>query len=75
MFVNPSKEETFGLTTLEAISCGTPAIVYKNTACEEVVNLFGGIAVEQSVCAIKLAIEQLMLGGGNFENFIFRNDL
>lgn len=75
VFVNPSKEETFGLTTLEAISCGTPAIVYKNTACEEVVNLFGGIAVEQSVCAIKLAIEQLMLGGGNFENFIFRNDL
>ena len=42
---------------------------------KEVVNLFGGIAVEQSVCAIKLAIEQLMLGGGNFENFIFRNDL
>ena len=59
MFVNPSKEETFGLTTLEALSCGTPAIVYKNTACEEVANLYGGIAVEQSINALKTAIEQL----------------
>lgn len=47
VFVNPSKEETFGLTTLEALSCGTQAIVYKDTACEEVVNKYGGIAVEQ----------------------------
>lgn len=59
VFVNPSKEETFGLTTLEALSCGTPAIVYKNTACEEIANLYGGIAVEQSVSALKIAIEQL----------------
>ena len=44
VYVNLSKEETFGLTTLEALSCGTPAIVYKNTACEEVVKKYGGIA-------------------------------
>ncbi len=36
VFVNPSREETFGLTTLEAVCCGTHAIVYKDTACEEV---------------------------------------
>lgn len=36
-FVNPSKQETFGMTTLEAIYCGTKAIVYEGTACEEVV--------------------------------------
>ncbi len=59
VFVNPSKEETFGLTTLEALSCGTPAIVYENTACEEVAQMYGGLVVEQSVQAIKLAIEQL----------------
>lgn len=59
VFVNPSKEETFGLTTLEAMACGTPAIVYKNTACEEIANLYGGIAVEQSINALKNAIEQL----------------
>jgi len=45
LFVNPSYEETFGLTTLEASNCGTDGIVYAGTACEEVVNLFGGTAV------------------------------
>ena len=49
VFVNPSKEETFGMTTLEAILCGTPAVVYSGTACEEVVNEYGGIAVEPGV--------------------------
>lgn len=47
-FVNPSKEETFGMTTVEATLCGTVAIVYKNTACEEIVNRFGGYAVDQN---------------------------
>ena len=37
VFVNPSYEETFGLTTVEAKLCGTPCIVYKGTACEEIV--------------------------------------
>lgn len=35
-FINPSVEETFGLTTAEAMACGVPVIVYKGTACEEV---------------------------------------
>jgi glycosyltransferase involved in cell wall biosynthesis len=46
VFVNPSREETFGMTTIEAMACGTPAIVYENTACEEVVRTYGGIATE-----------------------------
>ena len=45
VYVNPSVEETFGLTTLEATCCGTKAIVYQDTACEEVAELFGGVAV------------------------------
>lgn len=57
LFVNPSKEETFGLTTIEAQACGTPAIVYKDTACQEVVEKQGGIAVEQNIEALKTAIE------------------
>lgn len=36
VFVNPSKEETFGLVTAEAMACGTPVIVYDSTACAEV---------------------------------------
>jgi len=37
LFINPSKEETFSLTTLEALSCKTATVVYKGTACEEIV--------------------------------------
>ncbi len=45
VFVNPSTEETFGMTAMEARCCGTEAVVYQDTACEEIVNTFGGIAV------------------------------
>ena len=56
VFLNPSKEETFGLTTVEALSCGTPAIVYKDTACEEIVGKYGGIAVDRSVGELYKAV-------------------
>ncbi len=59
VFLNPSKEETFGVTTIEALSCGTYPIVYKGTACEEVVGHYGGIAVEQNLSAIVKAIYQV----------------
>ena len=49
VFANPSKVESYGMTTVEAIACGTPAIVYENTACEEVIRELGhGAAVKQS---------------------------
>lgn len=48
VFVNPSREETFGMTTIEALSCGTVPIVYKDTACEEIVNKYGGIVSDHS---------------------------
>ena len=35
---NASYQETFGLVTAEAISCGTPVIVYNSTACSEYKN-------------------------------------
>ena len=47
VFVNPSVEETFGMTSLEAACCGTPAIVYRGTACEEAAAAYGGIAVDR----------------------------
>ena len=37
VFLNPSVQETFGKTTAEAMSCGTPVIVYNTTACTELV--------------------------------------
>lgn len=59
VFVNPSREESFGMTTIEAKACGTEAIVYKNTACEEIVGKMGGIAVEQNVEALCEAIRRV----------------
>ena len=41
-----SYQETFGMTIAEALACGTPAIVYNNTACPEVISADCGIAVE-----------------------------
>ena len=38
VLLNPSKEETFGMVTAEAIACGIPAIVSNCTACPEVVS-------------------------------------
>lgn len=49
IFVNPSREETFGLTSVEAVSCGTPSVVYEETACEEIAKSFGGVAVPPGV--------------------------
>lgn len=46
IFVNPSYEETFGLTTVEAISCGTKAVVYAGTAAEEIAREYGGAIIE-----------------------------
>ncbi len=43
VYVNPSKEETFGLTTVEAVACGTPVVVSNLTAIPEVVCTANGI--------------------------------
>jgi putative colanic acid biosynthesis glycosyltransferase len=38
VFLNPSRSESFGLVTAEALACGTPAVVYNTTACPELVD-------------------------------------
>ena len=45
VFVNPSKAETFGLTTAEALACGTPAVVYDVAACPELLSSDTGCVV------------------------------
>lgn len=45
--MNLSREETFGLTTVEGYACGTPAIVYNATASPELVTSKTGYVVEQ----------------------------
>lgn len=46
IFVNTSVEETMGLTTIEAMACGTPVIVMNTTASPELVNENCGMIVE-----------------------------
>lgn len=58
LFLNPSREETFGMTTLEAMACGTKAVVYRDTACEEIAAAFGGIAVPQGAEHLLAAVRE-----------------
>lgn len=52
-----SYAETFGLTIIEANACGTPAIVYKNTAQPELINKFNGLVAQN--CSIESVRECL----------------
>ena len=38
IFLNLSIQESFGLTTLESLACGTPVLVYNKTALPEIIN-------------------------------------
>jgi glycosyltransferase involved in cell wall biosynthesis len=47
VYVNTSVEESMGLTTVEALACGTPVVVYNATAVPESVDDSVGIVVEK----------------------------
>lgn len=46
VLLNLSYAETFGMTTAEAMACGTPGISYNRTACPELLSPETGIVVE-----------------------------
>ena len=60
--LNLSYAETFGLTTVEGLACGTPSIVYNATASPELISETTGIVVEPGdifgVCDAISAITQ-----------------
>jgi len=47
VYVHLSVEDTFGKVIAEAMSCGTPAIVYNSTACPEIIGEGCGYVVEK----------------------------
>jgi len=66
VFVNASVQETFGLTTAEALACGTPSIVYNITACPEVLGKDGfcGDVVEKSdISSLYKSIKKIIKNG------------
>lgn len=60
VYVCPSLEETFGMTVLEAASCGTTPVVYENTACQEVAAAHGGISVPPGAEHLAKAILEIL---------------
>lgn len=64
VFVNPSYEESFGLTTIEAMACGTPSIVYDATALPETITPETGVVVKSGdLEGLKNAIEEVKRKG------------
>lgn len=52
----PGPHETFGLAALEALACGTPAVVSKTSALAELVATDGGVAADNDPGAIARAV-------------------
>lgn len=59
VYVNASREETQGLTTVEALACGTPVVTYNETAVPEVVDASCGISVPYGVENLCSAVLEL----------------
>jgi glycosyltransferase involved in cell wall biosynthesis len=48
VFFNPSREETFGMTTIEAMACGVPVVLYNVSANCEIQPEFMGIGIVEN---------------------------
>ncbi|PWN61857.1 glycosyltransferase [Chryseobacterium viscerum] len=67
VFVNPTLEDTFPTTNLEAQSCGTPVITFRSGGSPEAVNEKTGIVVEKGdLKGLITAIEQIKDNGKIF---------
>jgi len=62
VFINPTYEDNYPTTNLEAIACGTPVITYKTGGSTEAITQHTGIVVEQgNVSGIVNAIKEISL--------------
>lgn len=60
VFVNPTREEAFGLVNVEALACGTPVITFKTGGSPETISPDTGIVVEKdNISSLIGAIEKL----------------
>ena len=65
--LNLSYEETFGMTTVEGLACGTPGIVYDTTASPELLNEKTGIVVPAGdIQKLKEAIKTIQTNGKGY---------
>ena len=62
VFVNPTYQDNFPTTNLEALACGTPVITYHTGGSPEAVDEKTGIVVEQGdIDGLTAAIRQLRI--------------
>lgn len=67
IFINPTYEDTFPTTNLEAMACGTPIITFNTGGSVEVINKYTGrIVVNNSIGELIKHIENLTLEGKEF---------
>lgn len=72
--LNLSYAETFGLTTVEGLSCGTPGIVYNTTASPELLTKETGEVVETGdVDGVFAAVNEILCNGKRFYSNNCRN--
>lgn len=56
----PGPHETFGLAALEALACGTPAVVSRTSALAEILTAGGGLAADNDAGAIAGAVTSII---------------
>lgn len=66
VFVNPTYEDTFPTTNLEALACGTPVVTYNTGGSPEAIDSETGIVVDQgNVQQLKDAVIQICQADGD----------
>lgn len=65
--LNLSYEETFGLTTVEGLACGTPGVVYNCAASPELIIQETGLVVEKgNITGVAKAVNEILSNGKAF---------
>jgi len=76
VFINPSVEEIFGLTTVEALACGTPTIVFNATASPELIKPEIGFVVGKGdISGLIEAIKTIKVKGKNYYSLACRDHI
>ena len=57
LFVNPTREEVFGLVNAESLACGTPVLTFNTGGCPEVIDESTGIVLkDEDIGSVEQAI-------------------
>lgn len=70
LFMNPSRMETFGLVTVEAMACGTPVVAYKNTGTKELITDDTGWLVKDGDIEAMLELVKKILASNQKKSLI-----